>query len=45
MTVSVSELMKNKHGTVQELRSTFSRINSINIDFSFVGFVSSYADL
>ena len=35
----------NKYGTVQELRSTFSHIKSINIDFSLVWFVSLYVDL
>ena len=34
----------NKYGTVQELRSTFSHTKSINIDFSFVCFVSSYVE-
>ena len=27
-------MLKNKYGTVKELRSTFSHIQSINIDFS-----------
>ena len=31
---------QNKYGTLQELRSTFSHINSINIDFRLVWFVS-----
>ena len=39
MTVSVSKMMKNKYGAVQELRSTFSHINSVNIDFSLVWFL------
>ena len=37
---------KNKYGSVQELRSTFSHIKSIYLDFSLVwfecGLVSSY---
>ena len=36
---------KNKYGTVQELRSTFSHIKSINIDFSLVWCVSLCVDL
>ena len=35
---------RNKYGTVQELRSTFSHIKTINIDFSLVWFVSLYVD-
>ena len=35
----------NKYGTVQELRSTFSNIKSINIDFSLAWFLSLYVDL
>ena len=35
----------NKYGTVQELRSTFSHIKFINIDFSLVWFVSLCVDL
>ena len=37
--------LNNKYGTVQVLRSTFSHIKSINIDFSLVWFVSLYVYL
>ena len=37
-------LAKNKYGTVQELRHTFSHTKSINIDFSLVWFVSLCVD-
>ena len=35
----------NKYGTLQELHRTFSRIKSINIDFSLVLFVILYVNL
>ena len=40
-----TEIQSNKYGTVQELCSTFNHINTINIGFSLVWFVSSYVDL
>ena len=41
--VSVTWKVSNKYGSVQELRSTFSHIKSINIDLD-CGLVSSYVD-
>jgi len=43
--LTVYRLKMNKHGTIQELRSTFSHIKSINIDFSLVWCVSLCVDL
>ena len=43
--VELGRKWHNKYGTVQELRSTFSHIKSINIDFSLVWFVSLFVDL
>ena len=40
-----STLMDLKCRSVQELRSTFSHIKAINIDFSLVWFVSLCVDL
>ena len=42
----VGKYSDNKYGIVQELRSTFSNIKSINIDFSLIWFVClSYVGL
>ena len=40
-----SQTHKKKYGTVQELRSTFNHIKSINIDSNLVWFVTLYVDL
>ena len=40
-----SRLVANKYGTVQELRSTFSHIKSINVEFILIWFVILYIDL